>query len=229
MKVLIKAAESGNRGRRVDMHTYFQNLARERRENPQDDMISAIISSEIEDGDDVRPLDDGEVLDFIGLLSSAGTETVSRMLGWAGVYLPEHPDQMADMVADRSLIPGAVEELLRIEPPSPVQARVVQREVTVHGQTLEPGAKVLLLTGSAGRDERQYDDPDRFDIRRNAKHVSLGRGVHFCLGASLARMEGKVALHELLTRFPTWTVDYDNAERMRTSTVRGYLRLPIKV
>ncbi len=229
MKLLIDAAESGKRGRRIDMHAYFRDLAKERRENPQDDMISAIIGSQIEDGDAVRPLDDTEVMDFIALLSSAGTETVSRMVGWAGVYLPEHPDQMADMVADRELIPGAVEELLRIEPPSPVQARVVQRPVTVHGQKLEPGAKVLLLTGSAGRDERQYEDPDRFDIRRNPKHVSLGRGVHFCLGAALARMEGKVALDELLTRFPNWTVDYDNAERMHTSTVRGYLRLPIKV
>lgn len=229
MKTLLKAAKSGGEHRQVDMHQYFRSLAQARREQPQDDMISAIIAARIDDGEDTRPLENREILDFIGLLSSAGTETVSRMLGWAGTYLPAHPEQMAALVREPSLIPGALEELLRIEPPSPVQARVTQRELTLHGQTLPTGARVLLLNGSAGRDEREYEDPDRFDIHRNPKHVSFGRGVHFCLGAALARLEGRVALEELLRRFPTWEVDESGAERMRTSTVRGYLRLPVRV
>lgn len=229
MKTLLRAAESGSERRPVDMHQYFKSLAQARREEPQDDMISAIIAARIEDGEDTRPLQTREILDFIALLSSAGTETVSRMLGWAGTYLPAHPEQMDALVTEPALIPGAIEELLRIEPPSPVQARVVQREITLHDTTLRPGDRVLLLNGSAGRDEREYADPDRFDIRRNPKHVSFGRGVHFCLGAALARLEGRVALEELLARFPTWQVDAAGAERMHTSTVRGYLRLPVQV
>jgi len=230
IKVLLKHSNSVEERPRVDMQAYFRALADERRKNPREDMISAIIASEIEEEDgDLRPLDNREVLDFIALLSGAGTETVSRMLGWAGVYLPAHPEQMAQLVANPSLIPGAIEELLRIEPPSPVQARVTQQPVTLYGEHLEAGTRVLLLTGSAGRDEREYDEPDRFDIHRNAKHASFGRGVHFCLGAALARLEGRVALEELFRRFPRWEVDQNNAERMHTSTVRGYLRLPVRV
>jgi cytochrome P450 len=193
-------------------------------------MISAVIASEIEaEGGAVRPLDDRELLDFIGLLSGAGTETVSRLMGWAGVYLPRHPDQFEQIRNDLSLLPGAIEELLRIEPPSPVQARITTRPTRLHGRELAAGTKMLLLTGSAGRDERQYDDPDRFDIRRNAKHVTLGQGVHFCLGASLSRLEARVALEELIARFTTWEPDTANARRIHTSTVRGYRHLPVKV
>ena len=108
-----------------------------------------------------------------------------------------------------------VEELLRIEPPSPVQARVTTRPVTLYGTTLPAGSKILLLTGAAGHDERQYADPERFDIHRHPKHVSFGQGVHFCLGANLTRLEVRVAFEELFKRFPTWTVDEANAERLK--------------
>ncbi|MDX1733578.1 MAG: cytochrome P450 [Halioglobus sp.] len=225
------AAEAGSdlaRARR-DVWQYFKELAGLRRAEPQDDMISAIIASEIEEEGEARPLDERELLDFIGLLSGAGTETVSRLMGWAGTLLPAHPDQFAQLRGDFSLLPGAVEELLRIEAPTPVQARITTRPVTVHGTVLPVGTKVLLLTGAAGRDERQYAEPDRFDIHRGAKHVSLGQGVHFCLGASLARLEARVALEELITRFGGWVPELDGAERIHTSTVRGYRRLPVKV
>jgi cytochrome P450 len=215
---------------RVNLHRYFKDLAAKRREQPQDDMISAVMASEIEGADgQIRPLDERELLDFVFLLSGAGVETVSRLMGWAGTYLPRHPEQFEKLRNDHALIPGAIEELLRIEPPSPVQARITTRPVTLHGQTLQPGTRILLLTGSAGRDEREYRDPDRFDIHRDPRHVSLGKGVHFCLGAALARLEAKVALEEMLNRFPDWTADEANAERIHTSTVRGYRRLPVTV
>jgi cytochrome P450 len=111
-----------------------------------------------------------------------------------------------------------------------VQARTLTRAVEIHGQTVPEGSPVLLLTGSAGRDEREYPDPDRFDVRRRAeRHVSLGFGIHFCLGASLARLEGRVALEETLARFPTWEVDWDGTEMVHTSTVRGWERVPIRL
>ncbi|MEM9255929.1 MAG: cytochrome P450 [Pseudomonadota bacterium] len=215
------------RQKRINIHRYFSDLAEQRRREPKDDMISAIIASEIEEDGTARPLDRQELLDFIGLLSGAGTETVSRLMGWAGVYLPRYPEQFQALREDYTLLPGAIEELLRIEPPSPVQARVTTRDVKVHGTTLKAGSKVLLLTGAAGRDEREYAEPDRFDVTRNARHVSFGRGVHFCLGANLTRLEARVALEELMNRFPGWCVDEAGAERVHTSTVRGYRHLPL--
>lgn len=215
---------------RTNIGEYFKTLAAKRRAEPRDDMISAIIDSEVEDDDgDNRPLTERELLDFIALLSGAGTETVSRLMGWAGTYLPAHPAQFDAIKADRSLLPGAVEELLRIEPPSPVQARITTAPVELHGQALPAGSRVLLLTGAAGRDERQYVAPDTLDIYRNPKHVSLGQGVHFCLGANLARLEARVAIEALLDKFGGWTPDLENAERIHTSTVRGYRRLPVSV
>ena len=228
-KSLAREGDAEKIKARQDVWAYFKDLAQQRREQPKNDMISAIIASEIEHDGEVRPLDEAELLSFIGLLSVGGTETVSRLVGWAGVYLPRHPDQLAALVDDFSLIPGAIEELLRIEPPSPVQARVTTRPVTLYGTALPVGSKILLLTGAAGHDERQYADPERFDIHRHPKHVSFGQGVHFCLGANLTRLEVRVAFEELFKRFPSWTVDEANAERLHTSTVRGYKRLPIRV
>ena len=228
-KSLAREGDAEKIKARQDVWEYFKGLAQQRREQPKNDMISAIIASEIEHEGAIRPLDEAELLSFIGLLSVGGTETVSRLVGWAGVYLPRHPDQLAAMVNDFSLIPGAIEELLRIEPPSPVQARVTTGPVTLYGTTLPAGSKILLLTGAAGHDERQYAEPERFDIHRHPKHVSFGQGVHFCLGANLTRLEVRIAFEELFKRFPSWTVDEANAERLHTSTVRGYKRLPIRV
>src|ERR671916_26460 len=128
----------------------------------------------------------------------------------------------------RSLLPNAIEELLRYEPPSPVQARFVTADVEHHGQTVPEGSVVLLLNASGNRDERQFPDGESFDIHRNiGHHLSFGYGVHFCLGAALARLEGRVALDEVLTRFPEWEIDTDNAVQARTSTVRGWEKLPV--
>jgi cytochrome P450 len=160
----------------------------------------------------------------------AGTETVVRLLGWACSRLASHPDQRAALAADLSLSKDAIEETLRFEAPSPAQGRTLTRDVELHGTEIPAGSRVLLLTASANRDENKFADPDRYDIRRRSdSHVSFSHGLHFCLGASLARMEGRVALEETLRRFPTWEIDHENAVRLHTSTVRGYEKLPITV
>lgn len=215
-------------GAQIRLHTYWSEQIELRRRQPRDDMMTALVEAEVKSETGSRRLTTQEAADFTNLLVSAGTETVARLLGWAGFVLAAHPDQRAEIAADPSLIGNTIEELLRYEAPSPVQGRVLTREVELHGTVLPAKSKVLLLTGSAGRDERKYPDADRFDIhRRFDSHVSFGHGVHFCLGASLARLEGRVALQETLRRFPEWDVDHDRAVRLHTSTVRGYEKLPI--
>ena len=144
--------------------------------------------------------------------------------------LGEHPDQRRQIAADPSLIPNAVEETLRFEPTGPHLARYVARDVEYYGTTVPAGSAILLLVGSANRDERRYQDPDRFDVHRdNSQHLTFGYGLHFCLGASLARLEGRVALDEVLKRFPDWEVDYENARVAPTSTMRGWDSMPVVV
>src|SRR5262249_42257218 len=133
-----------------------------------------------------------------------------------------------ELVADRSLIPNAIEELLRYEAPSPVQARYVAEDVEHHGTTVPAGSAMLLLVASANRDDDRFPDADRFDIHRDiGHHVTFGYGIPCCLGAALARLEGRVALDEVLSRFPEWDVDWDLATQARTSTVRGWEKLPV--
>jgi cytochrome P450 len=212
------------------MVQYFAAAVAIRRVSPRDDFITALSNTELaeEDGS-TRPLTDDELVRFITLLSIAGNETVARLIGWAGATLARFPDQRQLLVDDPSLIPNAVEELLRFEPPSPVQFRYADGDVTYGGKVIHAGSKVALLTGSAGRDERQYPDADRFDVRRKIDgHVTFGYGAHYCLGAALARLEGRVAVEELLRRFPAWDVDWDRAEMIHTSSVRGWDHLPIR-
>jgi cytochrome P450 len=215
----------------IEMTEYLAGQLRERQQVPLDDMLTDLAQAEITDDDGtVRRLDIEEGALFAMLLISAGTETVARLLGWSAVILDRHPDQRAELVADRSLIPNAVEELLRYEAPSPVQGRWTTADAVFHDTTIPEGSKVLLLTGSAGRDERKYPDAERFDIHRDHnQHVSFGYGVHFCIGAALARLEGRVALEEMFDRHPSWQVDEANSRRLHTSTVRGWINVPITV
>ncbi|BBZ03438.1 cytochrome P450 monooxygenase [Mycolicibacterium chitae] len=201
-----------------------------RAKNPSDDLVTELLNIEFEDvSGTVRRLNSEELLVFLGVIANAGTETVGRLFGWLGKLLGEHPDQRRELVADPSLIGGAVEEVLRFEPPVHNIARYVSNDIEYHGQTIPAGSALLLMAGAANRDERKFDDPDRFDIHRNANHLSFGRGTHFCLGASLARLEGRVALEEILKRWPDWTVDLDNAVRAPTATVRGWDSMPVVV
>ena len=211
----------------IKMAEYMTGLVAERRKQPTDDFISALAHADIDTPDGTRKLEDHELLNFITLIAGAGNETVARLMGWAGLTLAHNADQRDILVDDRSAIPGAIEELLRYEAPSPVQARRVMRDVEVHGQPVAEGSVMLLLTGAAGRDEREYESPDRFDVRRGAQHVALGHGVHFCLGAALARLEGRIGIEEFLARFPRWEVDEGRIELVHTSTVRGPAKLPI--
>ncbi len=202
-----------------------------RSQNPSDDLMTELILAEFEDETGIkRRLTRDEVLTYTMLLAGAGNETTTRLIGWTGKLLAEHPAQRRQLVADRKLVPQAIEEILRFEAPSPVQARTMTRDVEHHGQTVPAGSIMLLINGSGNRDERHFADADTFDIHRKIDHhLSFGYGLHFCLGAALARLEGRIALDEVLQRFPDWDVDWDNAEQAHTPTVRGWDRLPVVV
>jgi cytochrome P450 len=212
-----------------DQASAFEEYIDWRAKHPSDDLMTDLMRATYTDTDGVeRTLTREELLSYVNLIAAAGNETTTRLIGWTGKVLAEHPDQRRDLVEDRSLVPNAIEELLRFEPPSPVQGRYVTKDVEHHGQVVPEGSVVLLLNASANRDERKFTDGERFDVRRKIDHhLSFGYGVHFCLGAALARLEGRVALDEVLQRFPEWEVDWDNAVQARTSTVRGWEKLPV--
>ncbi len=213
------------------LQEYTTEVLTERQSKPRDDMFTDLLNGEIVDDDgELRRLTVEQAVNFALLIGNAGTETVARLLGWAALTLDHNPDQRAELAADASLIPNAVEELLRYEAPSPVQSRWCTADYEVHGQTIPANSKVVMVTGSAGRDERAFPDADRFDIHRKIDHhLSFGYGIHFCLGAALARTEGRIALEETFKRFPEWSVDMAGAVPLYTSTVRGYTKLPISV
>jgi cytochrome P450 len=144
--------------------------------------------------------------------------------------LADHPDQRRQVVEDRSLIPRVIDETLRFEPTGHATARWVMHDVDLHGVTIPGGSALLVIAAAANRDPRRYRNPEVFDIHRDdVQHLTFGYGLHYCLGANLARLEGRVALDELLNRFPEWDLDYDGMHLAPTSTVRGWERLPIVV
>ena len=177
-------------------------LMEQRRADPQDDLISGLVHAEIDEDGETRTLTLEEIVGFVQLISSAGTETVARLLGFAAVTLAKHPDQRQLLIDDPSLVPNAIEELLRYEAPSPIQSRWVSCDVELHGTVIPRGSRLALLNGSGDRDERHFEDPDRFDVRRVIdRHLAFGYGTHFCVGAALARLEGTVGLAETLDGF----------------------------
>ncbi len=208
--------------------TMLPDLMRQRRQDPKEDLISALVHAELDDVDGAsRTLTDQEIMGFVRLLSTAGSETVVRLLGFAGVELARHPDQRELLLADPGLIANAVEETLRYEAPSPIQGRWVARDVELHGTVVPRGSKMALLNASADRDERHFPDPDRYQVRREIdRHLAFGYGTHFCIGGALARLEGRVALTETLKRFPRWEIDEAAVQRIHTTTVRGYTNVP---
>jgi cytochrome P450 len=212
------------------MHAYIGELAEERRRHPEEDFLTTLVEAELTLPDGLtRPLNDTEVVEYVIVLVGAGSETVARFLGNAIVLLGDSPDQRDLLVDDQGRIPNAIEELLRFEPPSPVQGRYVAQDVEIHERLIPEGSICALLTGSAGRDERRFDDADRLNIQREVgNHLSLGFGIHFCLGAALARLESRVVLEETLKRFPAWEVDTENLGRTHSSTVRGYAKVPAR-
>lgn len=212
-----------------DAIAMFAEYIEWRATHPSDDLMTELLNAEIEEQDGTRrPLNRTEVLAYTAMIAGAGNETTARLIGFMGQLLGDHADQRRELVTDPALIPSAVEETLRYEPPSPVQARYVARDVELYGQTVSEGSYMLLLNGSANRDESRFADPDRYDIHRVGGHLSFGQGLHFCLGSALARLEGRIAFEEVLERWTDWDVDYDNASRARTSSVRGWARLPVR-
>lgn len=202
-----------------------------RADNPSDDLMTELMRAEFVDTEGVtRTLTRDEILTYVSVVAGAGNETTARLIGWLGALLARHPEQRAELVADPSLIPNAIEETLRFEPTGHAIARYVTKDVQLYGTTVPAGSAMMLLVASANRDEERWDDPERFDIHRKISNLrTFGLGTHFCLGAALARLEGRVALEELLRRFPTWDVDWDNITLSSTSTVRGWETLPITV
>nr|WP_090338908.1 cytochrome P450 [Mycolicibacterium malmesburyense]CRL66937.1 cytochrome P450 [Mycolicibacterium malmesburyense] len=207
----------------------FADYIEWRAEHPSDDLMTQLLNAEVEDDGQLRPLSRIEVLTYTSMIAGAGNETTTRLIGFIAQMLAEHPEQRRELVDDFSLIPKAIEEVLRYQSPSPVQGRYVARETECYGTTIAEGSVMLLLNGSANRDERRYPDGESFNIHRGGSHLSFGQGLHFCLGSSLARMQGRVALEEMLRRWPEWDVDYTDAAMAHTSSVRGWGKLPITV
>lgn len=204
---------------------YFATFLAERRTRPgADDLMQALIVAEL----DGERLTDAEIIGFCFLLVIAGNETTTKMLGNAVTLLARHPDQRRLLAADPGKIPDAIEEVLRFDNSTQMLARTLTRDVVLHGCTMERGARLLLLLGSGNRDERIFERPDEFDIRRTSRpHLAFGYGMHVCLGASLARLEGRVALEELHARAPEYTIDTRGLVRVHSPNVRGYARVPV--
>jgi cytochrome P450 len=215
----------------IPMAKMFTDYIDYREKHPSDDLMTALLTIEFEDHTGVvRKLTREEVLVYVSVVAGAGNETTGRLIGWLGKVLGEHPDERRDINENRELIPNVIDEMLRFEPTGPHLARYVARDVEYYGTTVPEGSAMLLLVGSANRDPERWTDPDRFTPRRSeGQHLTFGFGIHFCLGASLARMEGRVALQEVLNRFPDWEIDYDNIKMASTSTVRGCETLPVFV
>ena len=206
-------------------------LLAERRERPQDDFLSLMAEAHYDDAEgEPRALTDEEIGAFCNLLGGAGAETTTKLIGNLAVYLWQNPEQRALVWSEPRWIPAAIEEALRFDAPSQYQGRVAPRDTRCHGVTIPAGARVALVTGSAGRDEREYPEPDRFDVRRvRDRSVYFGHGQHVCIGKSLARLEARIALEEIRERFPHYEVDAAGLARTHQANVRGFARVPIAV
>lgn len=220
-------------GREGSMKTglYYYDLVQQRRAEPRDDMISRLIETEIERDGQVEKLTDVDITGFATMLGGAGAETVTKLIGNAVVAFADFPDQWRKLQEDRSKIPAAVEELLRYEAPSQYQVRTATRDVALHGKVIPEGSAVLLITGSATRDERMFPDPDRLDIDRERKmgfNLAFGYGVHSCLGAALARMESRIALGALLDLLPEYEIDRSGLRRVAMANVCGWANVPVR-
>ena len=220
------AAEAG-----MAQGMYLYQLTQRKRAEPADDMLTALIEAEVETDDGERTrLDDMEIAGFGTLLSAAGSETVTKLVGNAMVLFHRHPDQWAKVLDDPGILANAVEEVLRFWAPSQYQGRYSMVDSVWHGVTIPKHKPVFFITGAANRDPRRYDDPDRFDITRDpGLAVGLGHGLHACLGAALARLESRVAIEEIARRWPDYRVEESGLRRVQMSNVAGYSSVPITV
>jgi len=197
--------------------------------HPSDDVMTELLTTPFKDDTGtMRLATREEVLLLTTVLAAAGNETTNRLIGWTGKLLSENPDQRRQVARDLELVPNTIEEILRCEVPGPNAARYITRDVELYGQTVPAGSAMLLSLASANRDDRRFPDGDRFDVHRERyPHLTFGGGIHTCAGAVLARLEGRIALEEILKRFPDWEADLDHAEMSPTSTVRGWHSMPV--
>lgn len=212
----------------LELVVYYAELIKERRRKPADDLVTALCQAEV-DGD---RLSDDEITSFLFLLVVAGNETTTKLLSHAWYWGWRNPEEVAKPFADLSRIPDWVEETLRYDTSSQMLARVATVDVEMHGEVIPSGDRVLLLVGSANRDERAFPEPDRFDLDRDLSSVgvaSFGYGRHFCMGASLARLETRIVLEELLKRVSSYEIDEAGSSRVHSVNVRGFATLPTTV
>jgi len=203
---------------------YFFKLVAARRKQPAADLASALLQVEL-DGD---RLDEKDVIAFCYLMIIAGNETTTKLLANALFWLAENPAARAEVSANLALVPDWVEETLRYDNSTQLMARTVTRDFELHGEKLQRGEKLLLLIGSANRDERVFPQPDVFDIHRDtSESLAFGKGIHFCLGAALARLEGRVSLEEVMRRLPDYRIEASGIQRVHSTNVRGFSALPI--
>lgn len=215
----------------LQMEQSFGEYVDWRARHPSDDVLTELLDVEFTDDLGVkRKLTREELITFFNVLAGAGNETTNRLIGWTAKTLAEYPDPRRELVQDPSLIPNAIEEVLRLEPPGPHVGRYVASDAEFQGKTVPAGSAILFLVGSANHDEREFPDPDRFDLHRSrSAHVTFGYGIHTCIGNVLARLEGRIVYEELLKRIPEWDIAMDHASLLPTSTVRGWDTLPAYV
>ncbi len=210
--------------RATGIYGLFGELLAERRKQPANDLMTALLAAEA----DGERLSEDDLLGFSFLLLIAGNDTTTSLIGNGAELLARHPDQRAELAADPSLIPAAVEEMLRVESPTQALPRTATRDVELHGVTVPAGSRVMLLFGAANLDEREFPDPERFDIHRNAaRHLAFGHGIHYCLGAMLARLESRIVFEELLARIPEYRIAGEPA-RVTSNWARAWSALPIE-
>jgi cytochrome P450 len=212
----------------AELYVYFSELIASRRMRPADDLTTDLTQAEIvgSEGESERLTDD-EIVAFCLLLGVAGNETTAKMIATGTVVLAQFPDERSRLVENPALWPNAVEELLRFDPPSHYQGRVTTHPVSRHGEEIPEGAIVLLINGAANRDHRAFDEPDRFIADRPIeRHLAFGHSIHFCLGAPLARLETRIALEEVVRRFPRYEVDMEKLERFHSTNIRGLSKVP---
>jgi len=210
----------------LTLAAYYAEMVDDRRRHRRDDLTASLLQAEI-DGD---RLSDDEVISFLFLLVVAGNETTTKLLGNAWYWGWRHPDQLAKPMADAARVPDWVEETLRYDTSTQMILRVTRQPVTVQGVDIDAGRRVLLLIGSANRDESVFADPDRYDLDRSTRDlISFGGGRHFCMGAALARMEARIALTEALARVRSYDIDEAGLQRVHSINVRGLAALPTTV
>jgi cytochrome P450 len=210
---------------------WFNDYLDWREKNPADDVMTQLLNLEFEDETGtVRKLRRDETVTYLTLITSAGSDTTATAIGWAGSLLSDHPDQRRELATDPGLIPNAVEEVLRCEPPTYHFCRWVAADAEFHGQTVPAGNILVVVPPAANRDESKWEDSDRFDVHRQPGQIfTFSFGPHFCLGANLARIEARIALETILAVIPDWTVDQEQAELTLGIDTRGWDTLPVDV